>query len=69
VFREALSRSQTRNMVMIGDQLETDMRGALAFGIHAAWVETGVTAKGLQAMPADLQPTYKLPSLYPEAGV
>lgn len=63
LFREALSRSHTRNMVMIGDQLETDIRGALSFGIAAAWIETGVTARGLQTMPIDLQPTYRLRSL------
>lgn len=68
LFREAFSRSRTRSMVMIGDQLETDIRGALSFGIHAAWVETGVTAKGLQAVPAGLRPTYRLLSLYPDAG-
>ena len=63
LFREALFRSQTRSMVMIGDQLETDIRGALSFGIAAAWIETGVTARGLHTMPADLQPTYRLRSL------
>ena len=50
-------------MVMIGDQLETDIRGALAFGIDAAWIETGVTAKVQQAMPSDVQPTYRLVAL------
>lgn len=69
VFQEAFSRSHTRSMVMIGDQLETDIRGALSFGIHAAWIETGVTAKGLQAVPADLQPTYQLTSLFPKESV
>jgi ribonucleotide monophosphatase NagD (HAD superfamily) len=63
LFQEALSRSGTRNMVMIGDQLETDIRGALAFGIDAAWIETGVTAKGQQAIPPDVQPTYRLIAL------
>lgn len=63
VFQEAFSRSHTRNMVMIGDQLETDIRGALSFGVHAAWIETGVIAKGLQDVPADLRPTYRLISL------
>lgn len=63
LFREAYSRSRTRNMVMIGDQLETDIRGALSFGIHAAWIETGVTAGGLETLPAALRPTYRLTSL------
>jgi len=69
LFQEAFSRSSTRNMVMIGDQLETDIRGALAFGIDAAWVETGVIAKGQPAKPADLQPTYRLTSLFPKLSV
>jgi HAD superfamily hydrolase (TIGR01450 family) len=63
LFQEAFSRTQTRDMIMIGDQLETDIRGALAFGIDAAWVETGVTAGGMQTMPPDRQPTYRLGSL------
>ena len=65
LFQEAFSRSRTHNMVMIGDQLETDIRGALAFGIDAAFVETGVTAGGMPAMPLHLQPTYRLTSLLP----
>ncbi|MBW2612616.1 MAG: HAD-IA family hydrolase [Deltaproteobacteria bacterium] len=60
IFTEALSRSGTRNMVMIGDQLETDIKGARTFGIDAVWVEAGVTAKVLAALPVDLQPTYRL---------
>ena len=63
LFREALSRSHTRNMVMIGDQLETDIRGALSFGIPAAWIETGVSVKGMPAMSMDLRPTYRLNTL------
>lgn len=63
LFQEAFSRTQTRDMVMIGDQLETDIRGALAFGIDAAWIETGVTAGGMPTIPPDLQPTYRLASL------
>jgi HAD superfamily hydrolase (TIGR01450 family) len=63
LFQEAFSRTQTRNMVMIGDQLETDIRGALAFGIDAAWIETGVTAGGMGAIPPDLKPTYWLAAL------
>lgn len=62
LFREALLRSRTRSMVMIGDQLETDIRGALSFGIHAAWIETGVTTGNLQMMPTGLRPTYRLAS-------
>jgi ribonucleotide monophosphatase NagD (HAD superfamily) len=48
----ALRRSGTRNMVMIGDPLETDIRGARAFGHEAVWVSTGATAAdGLPCPP------------------
>jgi len=63
IFEEALRRSGTRNMVMIGDQLETDIRGANAFGIHSVLVDTGVNGTGLATVPAPLRPTYRLASL------
>jgi len=63
LFKAAAVRSGTRNMVMIGDQLETDIRGARASGIDAAWVETGVTAKTSGVIPVHLRPTYRLCSL------
>lgn len=63
LFAETLRRSGTRNMVMIGDQLETDIRGARAFGLDAAWITTGVTDATLTDMPPALRPTYVLRSL------
>ena len=39
IFDEALRRSGTRDMVMIGDQLATDIRGAREFGLDAALVD------------------------------
>jgi len=66
LFMEALSRSGTRNMVMIGDQLETDIRGARAFGLDAVWVTTGVTADAATTLPPHLRPTFRMHSL--EAG-
>jgi glycerol-1-phosphatase len=63
MFTEALRRSGTRNMAMIGDQLETDIRGARAFGLDAVWVSTDVTAAAQATMPAPLRPTYRLHSL------
>ena len=62
IFAEALRRSGTRDMVMVGDQLETDIRGARAFGLDAAWVSRG-SVRALEALPVDLRPTYRLPSL------
>jgi HAD superfamily hydrolase (TIGR01450 family) len=63
IFAEALRRSGTRHMVMFGDQLDTDIRGARAFGLDAVLVCTGVTSTILPSTPADLRPTYRLPSL------
>ena len=63
IFDEALRRSGTRDMVMIGDQIETDIRGARAFGLDAALVMTGVTVDGTAAASADARPTYVIRSL------
>jgi HAD superfamily hydrolase (TIGR01450 family) len=63
LFEEALSRTGTRSMVMVGDQLETDIKGARAFGLDAAWVATGETGAMLSAVPSHLRPTYRLRSL------
>ncbi len=42
IFQEALRRSGTMDMVMIGDQPVTDIRGARNFGIASALVNTGI---------------------------
>ena len=42
IFKEALRRSGTRNMVMIGDQLATDIRGARAFGLDSVLIASGI---------------------------
>ena len=62
IFEEALRRSGTRDMVMIGDQLETDIRGARAFGLDAVLIETGVTTAA-GAAGDGARPTYRLRSL------
>lgn len=43
IFEAALALTGTRDMVMFGDTLETDIRGANAFGIDSALVAGGVT--------------------------
>lgn len=65
IFAEAVRLSGTREMVMIGDQLETDIRGANAFGLDSVLVDGGVTASSLDPLPAPLRPTYRLRSLAP----
>ena len=63
IFQEALRRSGTKNMVMIGDQLETDIRGANAFGLDSVLVGTGVTDITRGDIPDHLQPTYRMNSI------
>ena len=62
MFAEAARRAGGGRMVMIGDQLETDIRGAIDFGIDAALVGSGVTRPDdPRAWP--VRPTCWLPSL------
>jgi HAD superfamily hydrolase (TIGR01450 family) len=63
IFREALRRSGTRDMVMIGDQLETDIRGANAFGLDAVLVGTGVTDPAAVGTADQPRPTYVMASI------
>jgi HAD superfamily hydrolase (TIGR01450 family) len=63
IFEEALARSGTRDMVMVGDQLETDVRGAAEFGIDSALVDTGIANVNLQTVDKAVQPTYFLKNL------
>jgi len=63
IFIEALKRSGSRDMIMIGDQLETDIRGANAFGIDSVLITSGVSASGMTFLSEDLRPTYRMRSL------
>lgn len=63
LFQEAYARSKTKKMVMLGDQLETDIKGANAFGIDSVLVTTGVSALVETALPKALLPTYRLRAL------
>jgi HAD superfamily hydrolase (TIGR01450 family) len=66
LFEAAYARCRSRNMVMIGDQLETDIRGARRFGIDAAWIQTGIMPANLAQIPESMLPTYILNSLHAE---
>jgi len=68
IYEEAVARLGTRNAVMIGDQLETDVRGALAFGLDAALVAGGVSRYDPDAVPPARRPTWLLDSLLPATG-
>lgn len=61
IFEEAVRRAGTRNLVMIGDQLETDVRGANAFGIDSALVAGGVAGDAIPGVAP--HPTWLLESL------
>ena len=71
IFDEAVRRASSvgtdKSFVMIGDQLETDIAGANAYGIPSTIVTTGInrlrTPEELSALPAETRPSYLLPSL------
>jgi len=69
IFTEALKLSGSRDMIMIGDQLETDIRGANAFGIDSVLITSGVSASGMTFLTEDLRPTYRMRSLMSRSGV
>jgi len=62
IFEAAFARLGTREAVMIGDQLHTDIAGAHAAGIASALCLTGVTS--MQTVARSLvKPTYLLPAI------
>jgi HAD superfamily hydrolase (TIGR01450 family) len=63
IFQEALARSGTNDMVMIGDQLATDIQGANAFGLDSALVATGIADTASAHTPNQPQPTYLMDSI------
>ena len=65
IYEEAFSRSGTMKMAMIGDQLETDIKGAIDFGIDSVLVNTGITNADARNIPDALRPTYRMHSLKP----
>jgi HAD superfamily hydrolase (TIGR01450 family) len=62
IFEEAKQRAGTGDLVMVGDQLDTDIRGANDFGIDSVLVLSGLTTtrSALQVLP-----TFTLDSLLP----
>jgi HAD superfamily hydrolase (TIGR01450 family) len=65
IFEEAVRRAGTRNVVMVGDQLETDLKGARAAGLDAVWIQTGVTTAIPGDTPSGLRPTWRMTNLLP----
>ena len=63
LYEAAMTRFGTRNAVMIGDQLETDIAGALSCNIHCTLIATGVAVVNSATAAASIRPTYWMPSL------
>jgi HAD superfamily hydrolase (TIGR01450 family) len=67
IFEEAVRRAGTKNAVMIGDQLETDILGANTAGIDSAVVTTGINRRispeAFEDVADELTPRYILASL------
>jgi len=64
IYETAFDRFGTRNALMLGDRLDTDIQGARASGIDSALVLTGIDRpKQLLAAPEHQRPTYILRDL------
>jgi HAD superfamily hydrolase (TIGR01459 family) len=63
IFEEAVRRAGTSRVVMIGDQLETDITGARAAGLDAVWIATGVTRAIPEDTAPELRPTWRMAGL------
>lgn len=62
IFEAALSTLGTRDAVMLGDQLHTDVAGAKGAGLASALLLTGLTSRdALQR--SEIQPSYVLESM------
>lgn len=63
LYDEAIRRLGTRRLLMIGDQIETDIAGARASGLDSALVTTGVSRGWVPAADDALGPTYVIDRL------
>ncbi|GAB2687025.1 HAD-IIA family hydrolase [Nocardia thraciensis] len=64
LLEDALDRAATRNALVVGDRLDTDIDGAHCVGLPSLLVLTGVsTLADLRKQPADRLPTYVADSL------
>jgi glycerol-1-phosphatase len=68
LYHEALRRLPAGRAVMVGDQLETDIRGAIAAGLDSVLVATGVSVH-LQDIPAQSRPTFWMASVAPRGAL
>ncbi|QDG54095.1 haloacid dehalogenase [Persicimonas caeni] len=63
MFDEAIERLGTRNCAVLGDQLETDIKGANDYGLDSVLVATGLTDLANTLDHSDVRPDFILPSL------
>jgi HAD superfamily hydrolase (TIGR01450 family) len=64
LFEETIERTEATRPLMVGDRLDTDIDGALNFGVDALLVLTGVsTLTEVLALPAHRRPHYVSASL------
>lgn len=63
IFDHGVDRCGTDDVVVLGDQLETDIRGARAAGLDSVLVATGLDHGALDWESHEIQPTYVLESL------
>ncbi|MBD3670459.1 MAG: HAD hydrolase-like protein [Gammaproteobacteria bacterium] len=61
IFAEGVKRLGTDQVIMIGDQVATDIRGANDYGLDSALIGTGLGQAGLH--PHAPRPTWYLPDL------
>jgi len=61
MFREVQRQCPDQSLLMIGDQLETDIVGARSQGIDAALIDTGITRWDTMMVSPAHAPTYRLP--------
>jgi HAD superfamily hydrolase (TIGR01459 family) len=60
LYEHALALAGTRNAVMFGDQIETDIAGAIAAGIDSALLTLGVSLEDMASVPDAQRPTWVL---------
>jgi HAD superfamily hydrolase (TIGR01450 family) len=63
LYEAGMARLDTRHVVMVGDQLETDIAGAKACGIDSALITTGVSLEDITRLPEAVRPTWRVDSL------
>lgn len=64
IYETAFARFGSRNALMLGDRLDTDIKGAVAAGIPSLFVLTGVDRpKQLIAASDDMRPDFTVASL------